>query len=85
MKKKNKNKKSATNKKQPFSPPVHNKIAIVYLREKDKEEYLEYIRLMIHKGYISPEIEDLELQKLQGAEGLRALRVTCIPPESDEG
>ena len=54
---------------------VSGKIAIVYLSENDKNEYLEYIDYLISKKYITKEIEDLELNKLQGAEGLRALRV----------
>jgi hypothetical protein len=52
------------------------RVAIVYLQQKDRQEYLEYLDYLIAKGYISPEIEDLELEKLPGAEGLRALRVS---------
>lgn len=55
-----------------------NKIAIVYLEEKDKVEYLEYLDYLLSKGLISDDIEDLQLEKLQGAEGLRALRVTVL-------
>ncbi len=51
------------------------KIAIVWLNEKDRLEYLEYLQHLQYKGLIEEEIEDLELEKLQGAEGLRALRV----------
>ena len=54
------------------------KIAIVWLQEKDKQEYLEYLHYLLQKGFISEDIEDLELEKLQGAEGLRALRVTVV-------
>lgn len=53
-----------------------NKIAIVYLEEKDKVEYLEYLDYLLSKGLIEDNIEELELEKLQGAEGLRALRVS---------
>ena len=52
------------------------KIAIVYLHEKDHREYLDYIGYLIDKGYVSPEVEELELNRLQGADGLKALRVT---------
>ena len=52
------------------------KIAIVYLQEKDRQEYLTYLEYLIRKGYITEEIEQLELEKLQGADGLKALRVT---------
>lgn len=52
------------------------KIAIVYLQEKDRQEYLEYIEYLQHEGLITGEVEDLQIGKLQGAQGLRALRVT---------
>ncbi len=52
------------------------KIAIVYLQEKDRQEYLEYIEYLQHEGWITGEVEDLQIGKLQGAQGLRALRVT---------
>ncbi|MEZ4959702.1 MAG: hypothetical protein R2830_07790 [Saprospiraceae bacterium] len=52
------------------------KIAIVWLNEKDRLEYLEYLHHLQNRGLIAEEIEDLELEKLQGAEGLKALRVT---------
>lgn len=55
---------------------VAGKVAIVYLQEKDKLEYMEYIEYLKQKNYILPEVEDLELDKLQGAEGLKALRIT---------
>lgn len=55
---------------------VEDKVAIVYLQEKDRAEYLEYIDYLIHEGYVTPEVEDLRLGKLQGVQGLKALRVT---------
>ncbi len=54
------------------------KVAIVWLNEIDKREYLEYLFYLQNEGYISDEIEELELEKLQGAEGLKALRVSVI-------
>jgi len=54
------------------------KIAIVWLQEKDRQEYMEYLNHLVLKGYIEDGIEDLALEKLQGAEGLRALRVSVI-------
>ena len=54
------------------------KIAIVWLNEIDRREYLEYLNHLQNKGFITDEIEELELEKLQGAEGLKALRVTVI-------
>lgn len=52
------------------------KIAIVYLQERDRLEYLEYADYLIHKGWITNDIEDLAIGKLQGVHGLRALRLT---------
>ena len=54
------------------------KVSIVYLLEKDKQEYLEYLNYLVKRGYIKDNIEDLELEKLQGADGLKALRVEVI-------
>jgi hypothetical protein len=53
-----------------------DKVAIVYLQDKDRQEYMEYCQFLQHEGHITGEIEDLILGKLQGAQGLRALRFT---------
>jgi hypothetical protein len=55
---------------------VSGKVAIVYLQEKEKREYLEYINFLKHSGSIDDNIEELELNRLPGAEGLKALRIT---------
>ena len=57
---------------------VKGKIAIVYTSEKDKIEYLEYLNYLKEKKYITDDIEDLALAKMQGVEGLKALRVTVV-------
>lgn len=57
---------------------VKGKIAIAYTSEKDKVEYLGYLNFLKEKKYISGEIEDLALSKMQGVEGLKALRVTVV-------
>jgi len=54
------------------------KVAIVYLQDKDRNEYLEYLNYLVQKGYIEENIEQLDLENLQGAEGLKALRVTVL-------
>lgn len=54
------------------------KVAIVYMQEKDRREYMEYIEYLISESYIDANYEDLELEKLQGADGLKALRLTVI-------
>lgn len=53
---------------------AHGKIAIVYLQEKDRLEYLERIDYLRELGFVKGEVEDLRLGKLQGVQGLRALR-----------
>lgn len=50
-------------------------ISIVYTNDKDRKEYLEYLHFLTAKGWIEGTVEDLTLAKLQGVEGLRALRV----------
>lgn len=50
-------------------------ISIVYTNDNDRKEYLEYLAFLSAKGWLEGEVEDLTLAKLQGVEGLRALRV----------
>jgi hypothetical protein len=57
------------------------KIAIVWLQEKDRQEYQEYLDHLVKNGYIKPEIEDHELDKMQGVEGLKAIRIEVIVDE----
>ncbi len=52
------------------------KIAIVFQFEEDKKEYLRYINYLQKIGLITNEIEELDLEKLQGVQGLNALRIT---------
>lgn len=54
------------------------KIAIVYSNNKDEEEYLRYIRFLQSKDYFSDKVEILELEELQGASGLKAIRVEVL-------
>ena len=54
------------------------KIAIVWLLEKDRREYMDYLKHLIQQKYIRSEIEELALEVVQGAEGLHALRVEVI-------
>ena len=55
------------------------KIAIVYSQRPEGAEYLEYIDYLQAAGYLQDETEDVELADLQGAQGLKALRVTVDP------
>ena len=61
---------------------VAGKIAIVYQFDKDKKEYLRYLKYLLKKGLIEKNIEDLSLKKLQGTQGLKALRITVKEPST---
>ncbi len=52
------------------------KIAIVYSQAKEAVEYREYLDYLHASGYLTGEIEEVDLEDLDGAQGLRALRVT---------
>ena len=52
------------------------KIAIVYGHESDAIEYRRYIEFLQSKGYLKPEIENVELEDLQDLIGLHAIRVS---------
>ncbi len=52
------------------------KIAIVYSQPKEAQEYREYIDYLRTLGYFTGELEAVELEDLEGAQGLKALRVT---------
>jgi len=51
------------------------KITIIYSQEQDASEYRKFINFLQSKGYFKNKVEDLELENLQGINGLRALRV----------
>jgi GAF domain-containing protein len=61
------------------------KIAIVYSQPKEAQEYRQYIEYLQASGYLTGEIEDLELEDLQGIQGLKALRVTVNFQPSIQG
>jgi hypothetical protein len=52
------------------------KIAIVYAQRAEAHEYRGYIEYLQNLGYLTGEVEDFELDELQGVHGLHALRVT---------
>jgi len=50
-------------------------IALVYAQTREAVEYYEYIDYLQDRGLLEPGVEELELEELQGAKGLLALRV----------
>ncbi len=52
------------------------RIAVVYGQRAEAVEYREYLDYLRASGYLTGEVEELELEELQGVQGLRALRVT---------
>ncbi len=57
------------------------KIAMVYFQQKDVEEYISHIHYLQSQGILKDEIEYLDLEELQGVNGLKALRVTVAIDE----
>lgn len=55
-----------------------HKIAIVYSQDRDAREYANYLEYLVAENLITPNIEWLELEDLQGVTGLRALRVEVV-------
>lgn len=48
------------------------KIAIVYSQQKEAQEYMRYLEFLQSEGYIEEEVEHLEVEELQGVQGLQA-------------
>src|SRR3989475_955261 len=51
------------------------KIAIIYSQSPEGREYRGYIEYLQSLGYLTRDVEELDLGELQGVQGLRALRV----------
>ncbi|WP_439880042.1 GAF domain-containing protein [Pontibacter sp. MBLB2868] len=51
------------------------KIAIVYTQQKEVDEYIRYIEFLQSEGYIDKHVERLDLEEMQGVQGLKALRI----------
>src|SRR5215475_7384963 len=51
------------------------KVAIIYSQRGEAQEYRSYIEYLQSLGYLTGDVEHLELGELQGVQGLRALRV----------
>jgi hypothetical protein len=55
------------------------RIAIVFSQPREASEYGQYFAFLHASGYLEGAVEELELEDLQGAHGLQALRVTVAP------
>lgn len=53
-----------------------NKIALVYFNSKDIQEYVEHIYYLQEQKILGSELEYLDLEELQGVNGLKALRIS---------
>ena len=51
------------------------KISIIYSQEREREEYLKLIKILQNQNILESSIEELDVEDLQGINGLRALRV----------
>lgn len=54
------------------------KVTIVYLTEEEKNEYLAYIELLHQEKIITPKVEFLEVDNLQGIVGLMAMQINVL-------
>ncbi len=52
------------------------KIAIVFSQNSESQEYLGYIEYLQSNDYLEGTVEELQLEELQGIQGLKALRVS---------
>jgi hypothetical protein len=51
------------------------KIAIIYFDDRDAEEFKGYIRELQDENHLLNDLEELDLEALQGVDGLKAIRV----------
>ncbi|WP_246062594.1 GAF domain-containing protein [Mesohalobacter halotolerans] len=54
------------------------KLVIIYSQKEDAIEYQQYIKYLQNKQFLGQEVEQLELEDLQGISGLKALRVNIL-------
>lgn len=55
-----------------------DKLAIIYFSRKDVEDYLPFIQYLQETGVLHPELEELNLEDVQGLSGLKALRIGIV-------
>lgn len=54
------------------------KIAIVYMNILEAQEYIGYIKILQSRNILNDDIEHIEIEELQGVDGLKALRVGIV-------
>lgn len=54
----------------------NGKISIVYAQQKDKEDYLKYIKILQNENILKNDVEIVDVEDLQGIIGLQAIRVS---------
>ncbi|RYY37534.1 MAG: GAF domain-containing protein [Sphingobacteriaceae bacterium] len=59
-----------------------DKIALVYFNHNEASEYMQYVQYLQEQGYLTNEVERLELEELQGVSGLNAIRIGVKYPEN---
>jgi hypothetical protein len=60
------------------------KISLIYFNQKEADEYISYIHHLQDKKILNDDLEYLELEELQGVNGLKALRVGVSVKEVSE-
>jgi hypothetical protein len=61
------------------------KIAVIFSQPKEAKEYKRYIEYLDETGYIEGEVEELEIEDLQGVYGLKAFRIKVNTALNDAG
>jgi len=51
------------------------KISIIFSQERERQDYLQLIKILQNQNILEPTVEELEVEDLQGINGLKALRV----------
>jgi hypothetical protein len=54
------------------------KIAIVYINNLEAQEYIGYIKVLQSRNILKDDVEHIEIEELQGVDGLKALRVGVV-------
>jgi hypothetical protein len=58
-----------------------DKIALIYFNKRDIDDYLPFVTYLQETGVLDQDLEELDLEDLQGLSGLKALRIGVIHPK----